>query len=159
MKRILFVCLGNICRSPTAEAVFAHLAEKNKLRHLFEVDSAGIGDWHVGEPAHPRTREVALRRGIVINHIARQIRREDFERFDLIFGMDSGNVSALRRLAQTPEEQAKIKRFRDFDPGASPLERDVPDPYYTGRFEEVFEICERTAQSLLEYLVEQGIHR
>ncbi len=148
--RVLFVCLGNICRSPTAEAVFARLVQDARLEHEFEWDSAGTGGWHEGEPAHETTREVARRRGVEITHRARRVRPDDFERFDLLLAMDESNLAALERLARSDVERAKVRLFRSFDPerGADV----VPDPYYDGGFEEVFAICERSARALLAAL-------
>lgn len=150
--RVLFVCLGNICRSPTAEAVFSRLVRDAGLDGCFEVDSAGTGGWHVGELAHPETRRAAARRGIEITHRARQVRREDFDRFDWIVAMDRQNARDLARLARSDEQRAKIRLFREFDAGAGRDERDVPDPYHDGCFEEVLDICERASRGLLEQL-------
>src|SRR6185369_13587713 len=97
--RVLFVCLGNICRSPAAETAFAALVAEAGLADDFAIDSAGTGAWHVGEPADARMRESAARRGLTITSIARQVSRDDFERFDLIVAMDADNARALRRLA------------------------------------------------------------
>jgi protein-tyrosine phosphatase len=149
--RVLFVCLGNICRSPTAEAVFAKRVRDEGVAHLFEIDSAGTGDWHVGELAHPRTRETADRRSTPITHRARTVRLEDFERFDLLVAMDRSNVTNLHRLAGSDEHRAKVRLFREFDPEAG-AGHEVPDPYYTGQFDEVFDICERAAAGLLSHL-------
>lgn len=152
--RVLFVCLGNICRSPTAEAVFAHVVAKEGLAHHFEIDSAGTGDWHAGEPAHPKTRETAERRGVPITHLARQVRPQDFDRFDLLVAMDASNAKNLRNLARTDGHRAKVHLFRDFEPDATTAGRgrEVPDPYYTGQFEEVFDICLRASHGLLAHL-------
>jgi len=154
--RILFVCLGNICRSPTAEAVFAKLVRDEGLVHVFEIDSAGTGDWHAGEPAHPPTRETATRRGITITHLARQVTARDFESFDLLVAMDASNAKNLRALARTEAHRDKIRLFRDFEEvfeaGERVTGREVPDPYYTGQYDEVFDICERASRGLLAHL-------
>lgn len=154
--RVLFVCLGNICRSPTAEAVFAKLVRDEGLAERFEIDSAGTGDWHAGEPAHPPTRATAARRGAPITHLARQVVLDDFDRFDLLVAMDASNATNLRRLANTDAQRAKIVMFRDYEEALEAGERvkgrEVPDPYYTGQFEEVFDICERAARGLLTHL-------
>ena len=97
MTRVLFVCLGNICRSPAAEAVFAHLVAEAGLTHEISTDSAGTGGWHVGEPADGRMREAAERRGITITSVARKVRASDFDQFDHIFAMDGENYAALCR--------------------------------------------------------------
>lgn len=129
--RILFVCLGNICRSPLAEAIMRQLlAEDPVASSRIEVDSAGIGGWHQGELADPRMRAHAARRGIEMTHRARQVTNRDFDTFDLIIAMDDGNYEALRELAPTLEQQAKVVRMADY------LEQmpwdHIPDPYYGG---------------------------
>ena len=129
--RILFVCLGNICRSPLAEAIMRQLlAEAPATSSRIEVDSAGIGGWHQGELADPRMRAHAARRGIEMTHRARQVTDRDFDTFDLIIAMDDGNYEALRELAPTLEQQAKVVRMADY------LEQmpwdHIPDPYYGG---------------------------
>lgn len=151
--RVLFVCLGNICRSPTAEAVFAKLVRDAALSHRFEIDSAGTGGWHAGEQAHPPTRATAARRGAPITHLARQVTLVDFDRFDLLIAMDASNAENLRRLARTDAHRDKIRMFRDYEDTDGARGREVPDPYYTGEFEEVFDICERAARGLLADLV------
>lgn len=149
--RVLFVCLGNICRSPAAEAVFARLAADAGLADRFELDSAGTGHWHEGEPADSRMRHAAGRRQVDITSIARQVVPEDFERFDVILAMDASNLSALRRLAPAAHRD-KVRLFRDLDPEAPG--DDVPDPYYGGArgFDEVLDIVDRTARAWLDEL-------
>jgi protein-tyrosine phosphatase len=149
--RILFVCLGNICRSPAAEAAFVDLVREAGLSERFEIDSAGTGAWHVGEPADRRMCLAAGRRGLQVTSIARQVSRQDFDRFDHILAMDAENLRTLHRLA-SPAHREKIRLFRDFDP-ESPGD-DVPDPYYGGAagFEEVLDIVTRTGRALLEAL-------
>jgi protein-tyrosine phosphatase len=149
--KVLFVCLGNICRSPTAEAVFRHLVEKAKLSDRIEIDSAGTGDWHVGELADPRTRQAAKRRGIEVDSRARQVKRDDFTEFDYVVAMDASNRRNLVAMAPTQELAGKVHLFRDFDP-KSPRGSDVPDPYYGGDdgFETVLDICDAAARGLLE---------
>lgn len=145
--RVCFVCLGNICRSPTAEAVFLHLVRERGAEADFVVDSAGTGAWHQGERAHAQTRAVAQARGIAIESIARQFLAEDFDRFDYVVAMDTKNLDALRTLARSEAERARVHLFRDFDPD-SPAGASVPDPYLEGGFEGVFDICEAAAQGL-----------
>lgn len=149
--RVLFVCLGNICRSPTAEAVFAKLVRDAGLSDRFVIDSAGTGGWHAGEQAHPPTRATAARRGAPITHLARQVTLADFERFDLLLAMDASNVANLHRLTTNEAHRQKVRLLREFDPAAAPGS-EVPDPYYTGEFEEVFDICERASAGLLAHL-------
>lgn len=149
--RICFVCLGNICRSPTAEAVFLHLIEQERLADRIEVDSAGTGSWHVGERAHPDTRAAAAARGIEVTSIARQFQSSDFARFDYVVAMDQSNHRDLVRIAPDDAARKKTYLFRDFDP-ASPDGSDVPDPYYEGGFDRVYDICEAAARGLLEHL-------
>jgi protein-tyrosine phosphatase len=147
---VLFVCLGNICRSPLAEGVFQHLVEENGTSHRYRIDSAGTGAWHAGEPADPRSREVAERSGIVLRCRARQVREEDFHDFDLILAMDRANLADLESVRPAPEVRADLRLFREFDPEASD-DLEVPDPYYGGPdgFDRVFEMVLRTCQGLL----------
>lgn len=149
--RILFVCLGNICRSPAAEAAFVHLVAEAGLEGEFVVDSAGTGAWHVGEPADRRMRHTAAKRGLEVTSIARQVTRDDFTRFDYIFAMDADNRRTLLHLAPA-EHRAKVRLFRDLDPDAPGL--DVPDPYYGSAdgFDEVLNIVTRTGRALLTEL-------
>ncbi|HUF46645.1 MAG TPA: low molecular weight protein-tyrosine-phosphatase [Vicinamibacterales bacterium] len=151
MTRVLFVCLGNICRSPAAEAVFRHLAADAGWDDRLEIDSAGTGAWHAGEPADRRMRAAARRRGIEVASIARQVAREDFARFDHIFAMDADNLEALHQLAPR-EHREKIRLFRDLDPDEPGA--DVPDPYYGGPegFDEVLDIVTRASRALLDEL-------
>ncbi|HEX5308905.1 MAG TPA: low molecular weight protein-tyrosine-phosphatase [Solirubrobacteraceae bacterium] len=150
--RILFVCLGNICRSPTAEGVMRRLVERTGLQDQIELDSAGTGAWHVGEPADPRARSAARARGIELDGVARQVEPEDFERFDMIVAMDSSNAANLRRIAADAEGRAKIRLLREFDSGsAGEADLDVPDPYYEGArgFEIVLDLVEAACEGLL----------
>lgn len=151
--RVCFVCLGNICRSPTAEAIFRSFVRDAGLDARIAVDSAGTGAWHIGEPADARAREAALRRGVAIESVARQFTGRDFATFDYVISMDASVLTTLRRLARTTDERAKIHNFRSFDPASDPADA-VPDPYFggTGGFDEVFEICEAGCRGLLEHL-------
>jgi protein-tyrosine phosphatase len=149
----LFVCLGNICRSPTAEAVFRHLVAAEGLSDRIRIDSAGTGDWHVGEEADPRTRHAAKRRGIAVEGRARQVTSKDFEKFDYLVAMDASNRRNLLAMAPNAELASKVHLFRDFDP-ESPRNSDVPDPYYGGDegFETVLDICDAAARGLLAHI-------
>ena len=150
--RILFVCLGNICRSPTAEAVLRVLAAREAPELPLEVDSAGTAAYHVGQPPDPRTRAAAARRGYDLSALrARTVEPGDFERFDLILAMDRENLQALRRHAP-PHAHERLRLFLEFAPDAVP--EDVPDPYYGGPngFEEVLDLVEAATRGLLAHL-------
>jgi len=148
MTRVLFVCLGNICRSPAAEAVFAHLVAQAGLGDRFTIASAGTGAWHVGEAADARMRAAARRRGIPMTSVARKVSAADFSHFDHIFAMDADNLAALHRLSP-PEHRHKIRLYRELDPKGPGS--DVPDPYYGGPdgFEEVLDIVTRVGEALV----------
>jgi protein-tyrosine phosphatase len=150
---VSFVCAGNICRSPTAEAVMRHLVQQAGLDSVIEIDSAGTGAWHVGEARDERSHSVGLRQGMPLSGEARQFRRSDFARFDYVLAIDRENLADLVRLAPDPEARAKVRLLREFDP-ASPPHADVPDPYYGNidGFERVFDICKAACQGLLEHL-------
>jgi protein-tyrosine phosphatase len=150
--RILFVCLGNICRSPTAEAVVRAIAAREAPELTLELDSAGTADYHVGQPPDPRTRAAAARRGYDLSALrARVVEPADFERFDLILAMDTENLKALRRRAPAHAHQ-RLRLFLEFAPESDP--RDVPDPYYGGPngFEEVLDLIEEATRGLLAHL-------
>lgn len=151
--RVCFVCLGNICRSPTAEGVMLALVRDAGLSGRIAIDSAGTGAWHAGEPADARARAAARARGIELTGTARLFVRADLERFDYVLAMDRANLGVLRQMARGPEELAKIHLFRSFDP-AAPAGAEVPDPYYGGPqgFDEVLDICERGCRGLLAHL-------
>jgi protein-tyrosine phosphatase len=152
---VLFVCLGNICRSPAAEAAFRHLVNEAGLGDQFEIDSAGTGAWHAGQRADRRMRAAGRGRGIDVTSVARQIVADDFAHFDVILAMDRTNLRALRELSPA-EHRPKVRLFRDLDPEGSG--RDVPDPYYGDQedFEHVLEIVERTGRAWLEQLRTTG---
>jgi protein-tyrosine phosphatase len=143
-RSILFVCTGNICRSPTAEAVLRHLANKESIE--LHIESAGLGDWHVGQPPDERSQQHARKRGYDLSaQRARQVTARDFERFDMILAMDRGHLEALRKLAR-PQHHARIRLFVEG--------RDVPDPYSGGPdgFEHVLDLVETRCRALLEEL-------
>ena len=153
MTRILFVCLGNICRSPTAEGVMRKLVRDAGLGDAVEIDSAGTGGWHVGAAPDPRSTEAAQRRGIVLEGAARRVQPDDFRRFDLILAADRENVANLRAIAPDEEARGRIHLLREFDPTtAGSPDLDVPDPYYGGPngFEEVLDQVEEACRALLE---------
>ncbi|MGP8240617.1 MAG: low molecular weight protein-tyrosine-phosphatase [Solirubrobacteraceae bacterium] len=155
--RVLFVCLGNICRSPTAEGVMRRLVAEAGVQESVELDSAGTGGWHVGEPPDPRACEAARRRGIVLEGSARQVRAEDFDRFDLIVAMDRANERALCALALDESARAKVRMLREFDPAsAGEVDLDVPDPYYEGAdgFDVVLDQVQAACAELLEHVRE-----
>jgi protein-tyrosine phosphatase len=144
--RILFVCLGNICRSPTAEAVMRGLTAEAGLADEITIDSAGTGDWHIGHPPDPRAVEAGRKRGLTVDGAARQIAPSDFENFDLIVAMDSSNRIDLIELVG--EDDPKIRLLREFGGDEDP---DVPDPYFGGEdgFDEVVELIDRHCRALL----------
>jgi protein-tyrosine phosphatase len=150
--KILFVCLGNICRSPTAEGVLRVLAAREAPDLALEIDSAGTAGYHVGEPPDPRTRQAAARRGYDLNALrARIVEPLDFERFDLILAMDRDNLRVLRRRAPATAHE-RLQLFLEFAPDSG-IE-DVPDPYYGGPngFEEVLDLVEVAARGLIAHL-------
>lgn len=149
---VLFVCLGNICRSPAAEGCFLHLLTREGLRDAFHVDSAGTGHWHVGHPPDPRMQEAAALRGLILPSRARQISGADLERFDHILTMDQDNLAAVQRLAKGKSVRARIEPITRYCQRHQ-LES-VPDPYYGGPdgFEHVLDILEDACESLLNRL-------
>ncbi|MEZ4698984.1 MAG: low molecular weight protein-tyrosine-phosphatase [Rhodothermales bacterium] len=151
--RVMFVCMGNICRSPLAEGVFRHLAREAGSGDAFEIASSGTGGWHVGDPPDRRMRQTATRHGISLDgQRARQFERADFERYDHILAMDEDNLRHLEALSRHDAHRDKLALFRSHDP--EPGDGNVPDPYYGGDsgFEEVYRIVHRTAGALLQSL-------
>ena len=152
-KKILFVCLGNICRSPSAEAVFRSLIQREKLENQILIDSAGITDYHQGEPADARMQEHAIKRGYNLTSISRPVKTpEDFHEFDMIIGMDNQNMRDLERLADSEPGLNKIFKMTDFCQDC--LYDEVPDPYYGGDegFELVLDLLEKSCQGLVNFL-------
>lgn len=153
--KILFVCMGNICRSPTAEGVFRHLLDMRAPQLPIELDSAGTHDYHRGSPPDRRSIAAAQRRGIDLSALrARHVRDEDFFHYDLILAMDEDNLRMLRARAPAASMQ-RIRLLMDFAPAA--FSRHVPDPYYGGEqgFEQVLDLLEEAAEGLLQTLLEQ----
>jgi protein-tyrosine phosphatase len=153
---ILFVCMGNICRSPTAEAVFRDVARRHAPELALEIDSAGTHDYHIGEPPDPRSIEAAARRGLDIRHLrARKVGPVDFDRFDLIVAMDRMNREVLLNVAPRVAHD-RIRLFLEFVADAD--REDVPDPYYGGTtgFEQVLDLVEEASRGLLQYVRQQG---
>jgi protein-tyrosine phosphatase len=151
--RILFVCMGNICRSPTAEGVLRRLLDEQGLAERVEVASAGTGGWHVGEPPDERATLAAGRRGITLAGAAQQVRAADFRDFDLLIAMDRSNLRELLAVAPDEEAAEKVRLLREFDP-ASSGDLDVPDPYFGGDrgFETVLDLVEAACRGLLDEL-------
>ncbi|UCD74969.1 MAG: low molecular weight phosphotyrosine protein phosphatase [Phycisphaerales bacterium] len=151
---ILFICMGNICRSPLAENVFRHKARSRGVLRFFDIDSAGIGHWHIGEEPDPRARDVAQDHGVAVTGTGRQVKRRDFARFDYLICMDEDNrQDILDRGA--PEE--KVHLLLDFLPDAPMVE--VPDPYDGGRdgFELVYKLVDAACETLLDTLLDRHV--
>ncbi len=153
--RLLFVCLGNICRSPTGEGVMRALVRDAGLEGEIEVASAGTSHWHIGEPPDPRSTAAAARRGIVIDGAGAQAVPGDFDRYDLLLAMDAMNERDLLALAPDDAARVEVHRLREFDPTAVAAgDLDVPDPYTGGSrgFEDVLDQVERACAGLLEHV-------
>ena len=151
-ERLLFVCMGNICRSPTAEGVMRHLLREQGLEDEIEIDSAGTGGWHAGNPPDARATEAARRRGIVLEGAARQVRASDFEHYDLLLAADRENVADLRAIAPDDAARAKVRLLREFDPasrGAATSTSPTPTTAARDGFEEVLDLVEAACRGLL----------
>jgi protein-tyrosine phosphatase len=157
--KVLFVCMGNICRSPTAEGVFASLVEQRGLSRQVQTDSAGTHAYHVGEPPDPRAQSTARRRGVDLSKLrARRFNRQDFLEFDYVLAMDADNYDAL--LKHCPDEaRYKLKMFLEFAPHLN--ETEVPDPYYGGElgFERVLDLVEAASTGLLDHIQKMHFDR
>lgn len=153
--KVLFVCLGNICRSPAAEGAFTHLIKTKNLSEKFHIDSSGTGNYHIGDLPHINTRKIAQEKGIELTHRARQFSSADFNDFDYILAMDQTNYNDILSMAKTEEDKKKVYKFRYFEKNV-PGEPDVPDPYFGGidGFKNVQNIVYRAAQGFLEHVRE-----
>jgi protein-tyrosine phosphatase len=160
VKRICFVCLGNIIRSPLAQHLFEQQAKEAGVDHKYQTSSAGLGSWHVGEQPDSRMKRVASRHGIQMVTRARQFSPSEFDDFDLILVMDAENLQRIKTLARRDSDLKKIHMLREFDPEGSDSSP-VPDPYYGGPngFEEVFQIVNRSVSGLLEKLESGELER
>ncbi|MEL7003542.1 MAG: low molecular weight protein-tyrosine-phosphatase [Bacteroidota bacterium] len=155
MIKVLFVCLGNICRSPLAHGILLNEINKRGLNGKIQVDSCGTSQYHIGEPPDSRTVENARQNGINLDHKARQFERSDFREFDYIVAMDNANRTNALRLDQTFEFSGKVLLMRDFDQGYEGT--DVPDPYFGGEkgFQNVFDILNRSVNTFVDHLIEK----
>ena len=151
--RVLFVCLGNICRSPAAEGVMRRIVAEAGMEERFEIDSAGTGRYHIGQLPDNRMRIHARRRGLELTHRCRQVCEADFERFDIIVGMDDSNLANLRRVSPSPEGDAKIVPMAAFVDVAMRYDY-IPDPYYEGAegFELVLDLLQNACDNLFHAL-------
>lgn len=150
--RILFVCLGNICRSPLGAAIMKKKVKEYGLENRVEIDSCGTSDYHIGDGADPRTLANAARHGIPVEHRARQLTPDDLQNFDVIFAMDNNNYRNILRLTPDNELTHKVRLMREFDPEDPGGE--VPDPYHGGEegFQEVFDILNRSTENFIGHL-------
>jgi protein-tyrosine phosphatase len=150
--KILFVCLGNICRSPLAEAIFNHKIREKGLETRVEVNSCGTANYHVGDTPDPRTIKNALKNGVAIDHLGRQLSKHDLESYDFIIAMDKSNHTNILKLENAKDHSHKIKLMRSFD--LNPAGDEVPDPYYGDEagFQHVFDILSHSVDSFIHYL-------
>lgn len=155
MTRVLFICLGNICRSPLAEALFGQLLNERGLENQIQCDSAGTGDWHVGEPPDPRTLAVAQQYQVPIEHRGRQFVPADFAAYDYIIVMDASNRQNVLRQLPADTQSDHVFLMRQFDD--EPNEQDVPDPYWSGErgFDDMYHLLRRCCVNLLAYIEER----
>ncbi|MBS1253163.1 MAG: Low molecular weight protein-tyrosine-phosphatase YfkJ [Anaerolineales bacterium] len=154
MIRVLFVCLGNICRSPMAEGVFRHLVEQEGLAGHFAIESVGTGAWHIGEPPHRGTQRELRARGVDLSgKRSRQVTTGDVETSDYVIAMDRSNLHNLQRHDPNGQLDGKAHLLLDFADGVDA--RDVPDPYYEGKFDRVYNLVEAGCHGLLDYIREE----
>lgn len=158
VTRICFICLGNIIRSPLAQHLFVHKAREAGVADKYQVSSAGLGPWHVGEQPDSRMKRIASRHGVQITGKARQFSHTEFDKHDLILVMDAENLQRLRSITRNEEDLKKIRMLREFDPEGG-VHSPVPDPYYGGPngFEEVYQIIDRSVSGLLAKLESRGV--
>jgi len=151
MISVVFVCLGNICRSPLAEAIFKDKIVKRGIHNLFEAQSCGTANYHVGDSPDPRTIQNAKKNGVLIDHVGRQLNEDDLDYFDYIFVMDKSNYNNVLRLKNAMQHQHKVFMLRAYDPIKG---EEVPDPYYGVErdFQEVFEILDRSVEGAIRFL-------
>lgn len=152
--KIVFVCLGNICRSPTGEGIMQHIVNQDGYQAYFEIDSAGTSAYHIGEPANSKSQATANKYGIRLHSRARQFVAFDLDYFDLILAMDNSNYEAILQLAHHENRRKKLHLLREFDMLTDRKNSDVPDPYYGGMtgFENVFNIVKRSCEHLIDLL-------
>lgn len=155
--KILFVCLGNICRSPLAEAIFKHKIREKGLDDLVEVHSCGTANYHVGDTPDPRTIKNALKNGVAIDHLGRQLCEQDLELYDFIIAMDKSNHSNILKLTNAKIHSHKINLMRSYD--LNPAGEEVPDPYYGDEagFQHVFDILSHSTESFIAYLQKEHL--
>jgi protein-tyrosine phosphatase len=156
--KVLFVCLGNICRSPLAEAIFKHKVKERGVESQIFADSCGTSNYHIGDNPDPRTIANAKKNGVTIDHCGRQLTAEDIRDFDYVLAMDASNFTNIQRLLKDDKHKPKIQMMRDYDPKGK---GDVPDPYYGGEknFQEVFEILDRTLERFLDKILSHEVSK
>ena len=156
MVHVLFVCLGNICRSPLAEGIFKDLVKKSGMDLFIQVDSAGTSGWHIDEPPDARSIQIAEQKGIQLNHLGRQIKKNDLQRFDYILAMDQDNLEEIQRLRDPDQfHSVRILLTREFDDQQSGA--DIPDPYYGGQngFQVVYDMLEESLSNFLDFVIKE----